>query len=288
MRVFVTGATGFVGSAVVKELLGAGHKVLGVSRSDAGAAALAAAGAEVWRGSLEDPKGLAEGARDCDAVAHLAFNHDFSRFVENARQDAEAIAAMSAALEGSGRPLIVTSGVALLTPGRLATEADPPSTMSPRASEKAAEEAAARGVRAMSVRLPPITHANGTGGFAGRLIEIAQEKGVSAYIGEGLNRWPAGHRDDAAKIYRLALENGEAGARYHAVDEEGLAMRDIAEAIGKRLGVPTASKTSEEAPEHFGFLAMFAGVDMPASSQWTRQTLGWAPTHTGLLADLAA
>lgn len=288
MRVFVTGATGFVGSAVVKELLGAGHQVLGVARSDAGAAALAATGAEVWRGSLEDPKGLADGARDCDGVAHLAFNHDFSKFVDNAKDDATAIAAMAAALEGSDRPLIVTSGVALLTPGRLATEAAPHSSMSPRASEKTAEEAAARGVRAMSVRLPPITHADGTGGFAGRLIEIAQEKGVSAYIGEGLNRWPAGHRDDAARIYRLALEKGGAGDRYHAVDEEGVPLREIAAAIGKKLGVPTVSKTAEEAPEHFGFLAMFAGVDMPASSQWTRQTLGWAPTHTGLLADLAA
>jgi nucleoside-diphosphate-sugar epimerase len=290
MRVFVTGATGFVGSAVVKELLGAGHKVLGVSRSDAGAEALAATGAEVWRGSLEDPKGLAEGARDCDGVAHLAFNHDFSKFAENGQADKAAIEALGAVLEGSGRPLIVTSGVALLTPGKVSTEADNPAESDhiPRVSEQTGDKLAACGLRAMAIRLPPITHDVGTGGFLPILMGIAQEKGVSAYIDEGRNRWPAGHRNDAAQLYRLALETGAAGAHYHAIAEEGLAMRDIATAIGKRLGLPVASIAAEEAPAHYGWFTMFAGVDCPSSSQWTRETLGWTPTHAGLLADIAA
>jgi nucleoside-diphosphate-sugar epimerase len=287
MRVFVTGATGFVGSAVVRELLGAGHKVLGVARSDEGAAALAAAGAEVWRGTLEDPAGLAEGARGCDGVAHLAFNHDFAKFAENGKTDAAAIEALGEALAGSDKPLLVTSGVARLGNGRPGTENDSLPPGLPRFSEPAADAQIAKGVRAGAVRLPPITHADGVGGFANYLVPLAQGKGFAAYIGEGSNRWAGGHRDDAAKVFRLALEKGEAGQRHHAIDEEGVPTRDIAEAIGKRLGVPAKSLSQEEAAEYFGWFAMFAGLEMSASSALTRERLGWTPTHKGLLADLA-
>lgn len=287
MRVFVTGATGFVGSAVVKELLGAGHKVLGVARSDAGAEALAATGAEVWRGSLEDPAGLAEGASGCDAVAHLAFNHDFSKFAENGKADAAAIEAIGEALAGTGKPLLVTSGIARLGDARPGTENDALPTGLPRFSEPTADAQIAKGVRAGAVRLPPITHADGHGGFANYLVPLAQEKGFAAYIGEGLNRWAGGHRDDAARVFRLALEKGEAGQRHHAIDEEGVPTRDIAAAIGKRLGVPVKSVSEADAPEYFGWFAMFASLEMSASSAITRKRLGWAPTHRGLLADLA-
>ncbi|HEY0104532.1 MAG TPA: SDR family oxidoreductase [Rhizomicrobium sp.] len=288
MRVFVTGASGFIGSAVVPELIAAGHQVAGLARSDANAQAIAAMGAQVRWGTLQDLDALRSAAAGADGVIHLAFIHDFSKFAENGQIDKRAIEAMGEALAGTGKPFVVTSGVGLLAPGRLATEHDASRSGDgiPRVSETAAFAFASRGVRATAVRLPQVHGGEGKAGFVGYLYEIAREKRVSAYVGEGTDRWAAAHRLDVARVYRLALEKGVAGAAYHAVGDEGVPMRMIAEVIGRQLDVPVVSIPLEQAGAHFGFLAMFAGLDMPASSMLTQQWLGWTPTEIGLIEDI--
>jgi nucleoside-diphosphate-sugar epimerase len=289
MRVFVTGATGFIGSQIVPELLKAGHRVLGFTRSDAGARSLVAAGAEAHRGDIEDLASLRSGAAKSDGVIHTAFNHDFSKFVQNCENDRLAIEAMGEALAGSKRPLIITSGTAMgsLAPGQLATEdAFNPNAPNPRkASEIAGVAVAERGINVSVVRLPQV-HDPVKSGLITYLVQIAREKGVSAYLGEGLNRWPAAHVLDVARLYRLVLEKGTAGSRYHAVAEEGIPVRDVATVIGRRLKVPVVSLTPDKVAAHFGWLGMFADHDMPASSSLTRERLGWHPTGPGLIADL--
>ena len=284
MRVFVTGATGWVGSVVVNELIGSGHQVTGLARSEDKAAALAATGAAVLRGTLDDLEILRGAASAADAVIHTAFNHDFSRFAENCEQDRRAIETLGSVLEGSDRPLLVSGGVALLAPGRVATEQDVPSSNPayPRKSEAAARALSERGVRATTVRLSPSVHGLGDHGFIPILVALAREQGVSAYLGEGLNRWPGVHRLDAGRLYRLILEQGATEPAYHAVADEGVPFRQIAEVIGRQLGLPIESR----GPEHFGWFADFAGADMPASSARTRMRLGWEPTGPDLLTDL--
>jgi nucleoside-diphosphate-sugar epimerase len=290
MRVFVTGASGFVGSAIVEELINNGHQVLGLARSEESAKQLIAAGAEVHYGSLNDLDSLTRGAAAADGVIHTAFIHDFSKFKENCETDRGVIGALSAGLTGIDKPLIITSGTAILGLPRVSNESDNPSVDSsvmPRiASEEAADAATAKGVKAMIVRLPPSVHGDNDHGFVPRLIEIAKEKAAAAYIGDGSNLWPAVHRADAAKLYRLVLEKGVAGARYHAAAEQGVPMKEIAIIIGSKLNLPVVSKTPEEAAGHFGWIAHFAALNAPASSQITRDQLGWEPTGKGLLEDL--
>jgi nucleoside-diphosphate-sugar epimerase len=289
MRIFVTGATGWVGSAVVEELRAGGHEVTGLARSEAAAATLAAAGVRVQRGSLEDLDSLRAGAAGADAVVHTAFNHDFSRFAENGAVEKSAIDALADALAGTDRQLVVTSGVALITPGRVVTEddvRDPNAAHSPRDPESAAAAAAARGVRVSLIRLAPSVHGAGDHGFVPIVIGMAREHAASAYIGDGNNRWPGVHRRDAAKLYRLALERGAKHAVYHAVAEEGVPFREIAGVIGRQLHLPVVSVSGDGVDEHFGWFARFAQIDAPASSAKTRQTLGWNPTEATLLGDL--
>jgi nucleoside-diphosphate-sugar epimerase len=290
MRVFVTGATGFIGSAIVRELSRGGHQVLGLARSEAGARALGAAGAEVHRGGLENPESLRAGAASADAVIHTAFIHDFSRFQENCEIDRRAIEALGDALAGSARLLIVTSGtgVSAAGPGVPATEADPPvsSHVVPRAAtEEAAASVAVRGVCVAIMRLPQV-HDTVKQGLVSYAIRLAREKGVAAYVGAGASRWPAAHVLDTARLYRLALEKGTGGVRYHAVAEEGVSARAIAETIGRGLDVPVVSMAPEQAAGHFGWLAHFVERDLPASSAWTRAELGWNPSGPGLISDL--
>ncbi|MDR3407681.1 MAG: SDR family oxidoreductase [Methylovirgula sp.] len=285
MRVFVTGATGFIGSAVVKELITAGHTVLGLTRSEAGTKALAAAGADVHHGDLEDLESLRSGAAAADGVIHLAFIHDFSKFAENCEIDRHAIAALGSGLKGSDAPLLVTSGVGLVAPGRIATEDDKPAPDFPRASEAAAAALAADGINVSVVRLPQV-HDTVKQGLVTYAIAIAREKGVCAYIGDGHNRWPAAHVFDVARLYRLALEEAEPGAIYHAVAEEGVSHKNIADTLGRRLQIPVKSIAPDEAQAYFGWLAMFAALDLPASSEQTRKKLKWQPTGPGLIADL--
>jgi nucleoside-diphosphate-sugar epimerase len=287
MRVFVTGATGFIGSRIVPQLIGAGHEVLGLARNDEGAKALIAVGAQVQRGDLEALESLRSGAAASDAVLHVAFRHDWTRFAESCELDKRAIETIGAVLQGSSRPFIVTSGVGVAQ-GRPATEDDPPippSATYPRASEATAVALLERGVHASVMRLPQV-HDTVKQGLITPLIAIARAKGVSAYIGDGNNRWPAAHVGDVAQLYRLALEKGTAGARYHAVAEEGVPLKDIATAVGRGLNVPVISIAPEQAQEHFGFLGFFAGRDALTSSAQTRATLGWNPSGPDLLTDL--
>ncbi|NCD70833.1 SDR family oxidoreductase [Mucilaginibacter agri] len=291
MRVFVTGATGFIGSAIVKELIAAGHTVLGLTRSEEGAKALEAAGAEVHHGTLQDLESLRSGAAACDGVIHTAFIHDFSKFQENCDTDRGVIAALASALEGTNRPLIVTSGTGLgaYAPGEVAVEdnvATSKTTHHPRvASEEAAALAAAKGVNVSIMRLPPSVHDKGDHGFVPMLIGIARDKGSSAYVNEGAGRWPAVHRLDAAHLYRLVLEKGVSGT-YHAVGDTGVPTRQIAEVIGKHLNLPVKSVTPEEAATHFGWFSGFFASDVPASAKLTSERTGWQPTHIGLLEDM--
>jgi nucleoside-diphosphate-sugar epimerase len=290
MRIFLTGATGFIGSHVIPELIAAGHSVLGVTRSDEGAKALVAAGVEPYRGTLEDPASLVAGAAKADAVIHLAFDHDFSRFVENCEKDKRVITAIGEALVGSGKPFVITSGTGMgnSASGKPATEdfiqLDNPN---PRVvSEATGLKLSEAGVKVIVVRLPQV-HDTRKQGLVSPYAMISKQKGLVGYVGEGLNRWPSAHVSDVAKLYKLAVERGEAGERFNAVDEEGVAAKDIALAIGRGLGVPAVSLTPDEAAGHYGWLAHFLAMDMPASGAWTRERLGWRPAGPRLLEDLA-
>src|SRR5579875_378388 len=289
MKYFVTGASGWIGSAVVRELLAHGHDVTGLARSAGSADAIRAAGADAVRGSLDDPSAWAAGAADFDGVVHLGYNHDFSDMAGAAATDARAIATLGDALAGTGKPLLVASGVAGLTPGRPATEQDlPVEGAHPRArNARLALELAERGVRPVVVRFAPTVHGAGDHGFVAVLVGIARERGVSAYVGDGSGRWAAVHRDDAATLVRLALDAAPAGSVLHAVAEQGVATRAIAEAIGAGLGVPVSSIDAPDATEHFGWMGRFFGADFQAASDRTRRMLGWEPTGPTLLEDLA-
>jgi nucleoside-diphosphate-sugar epimerase len=300
MRVFVTGASGWIGSAVVPELIGAGHQVVGLARSHASAAALAAAGAEVHRGTLDDLDSLRSAAAASDGVIHLAFKHDIAfsgDFQGAADADRRAVETFGETLAGSDRPFVIASGTLGLAPGRVATERDGHGADSvaghlsggPQTRLATAElvlSLASRGVRSSVVRLPPTVHGEGDHGFMAALVGIARAKGVSGYIGDGSNRWPAVHQLDAAHLFRLALEKAPAGSTLHSVADEGVPIREIAEVIGRHLGVPVVSISPEDAAEHFTWLAGFLGLDSPASSALTRELLGWQPTQPGLIHDL--
>ena len=288
MRVFVTGATGFIGSAIVQELVNAGHQVIGLARNDASANALARLGVEAHRGDLSDTESLVAGARACEGVIHMAFIHDFSDYAGAIEKDRRAVEALTVALEGSGKPLVIASGTLMVSHARPATEQDAPLSIDvPRAASEATVLAASgRGVRGSVVRLPPSVHGDGDHGFVPQLIAIARENGVSAYVGDGLNRWPAVHRLDAARLSRLALEKGVAGSRFHAVADEGVPVRDIADVIGRHLNIPVVAKSPAEAADHFGFLGWVLGIDGPASSAQTQERLGWRPTQPGLISDI--
>jgi nucleoside-diphosphate-sugar epimerase len=288
MRVFVTGAAGFIGSATTQELIAHGHQVLGLARSDANAEALKAAGAEVHRGSLEDLDSLRKGAKETDGTIHLAFIHDFSKFAENGQIDKRAIEAMGDVLEGTNKPFIVTSGTGLVASGVMITEdmRREASVHVPRVSEQTGLAYASRGVRAMVMRLPQVHGVKGKAGLISYLLEGARQKGAAAYVGDGNQRWAAAHRLDVARLYRLALEKGAVDTVYHAVGEEGVPMRQIIEVIGRALNVPVISIKQEDAATYYGPLAMFAGLDMPASSALTQQRLGWKPTQIGLIAEI--
>lgn len=290
MRVFVTGATGFIGSVVVRELIDAGHKVLGLARSDASAAALVTAGAAVHRGTLDDLASLQSGAASCDGVIHTAYIHDFTQYAAAGVTDLRAVEVIGATLAGSDRPFINTSGTLVNVAGKLGTENDKADSAAAASGRVVSEEAtlamAERGVRTSVMRLPPSVHGQGDHGFVPWLIAIAREKGVSAYVGDGLSRWPAVHRVDVARLYRLALESAPAGTRVHGVAEEGIPTRQIAEVIGRRLSLPVVSKSHEEAPAHFGFLGHFFGSDNPTSSAISRERFGWTPVQPGLIEDL--
>lgn len=288
MRVFITGAAGFIGTATTKELIANGHEVLGLARSDANADALERLGAKVHRGSLQDLDSLRKGAKETDGTIHLAFIHDFSRFAENGQIDKRAIEVMGDALVGTDKPFIVTSGTGLIAPGKVTTEDMRPaaSTHVPRVSEQTGLAYASRGVRAMTIRLPQVHGANGKAGLITYLADIARQKGVVAYVEDGSDRWPAAHRGDVARLYRLALEQGVANGVYHAVAEEGVPMRQIVDVLGVALEMPVISIKKEDAGDHFGPFAMFAGLDMPASSEKTQAELGWKPSEIGLIADI--
>jgi nucleoside-diphosphate-sugar epimerase len=289
MRVFVTGASGFVGSAIVKDLLMAGHKVTGLARSGQAAEQLIAAGAQVHRGNLDDLESLKKGTENCDAVIHTAFNHDFSRFKANCEADRQVITAIGDALSGTGQPLVITSGIGLMNYDRKITEEDTPpaSDLVPRAaSEEAAGTVRNKGGKVYVVRLPPTVHDRGDHGFVPMLAGMAREKGESVYVDKGQNNWPAVHRLDAAMLYRLIIEQQPDQKIFHAVAEEGIAFKQIAEAIGKGLHIPVISKSKEEAAAHFTWFAHFAAMDCLASSEQTQHILGWMPTEIGLLEDM--